>query len=131
MYRRALIVLSCLLSYPAAYSAGPSTIAKVNGHLWQESVNTLASFDKASRESILVYVQSLYDMQKLSDSDMKTAFKIKNVNRDSVDKWSAKELDLSLRNYQAAAKNCSSADWSCLENIPSVSVHDKNIMKYH
>lgn len=108
-----LLAIGWLFSF-AGHAAGPATIAKVDRHLWREAVDTADSFDKASRASILVYAQSLQAMQKLSDADMKAAFKIKTVNRASANKWLNKELALSLRNYQSAAKNCEAGDWTCV-----------------
>jgi peptidoglycan-N-acetylglucosamine deacetylase len=113
-----LLVMSSLLSLPA-YATGPETVAKVDRQLWQAPINTPDSFDKASRAAVLVYALSLPDMQKLSDTDMKAAFKIKTVNRASVTKWLNKELALSLRNYQNAAKSCAIEDWTCVGAINS------------
>lgn len=94
-------------------------VAKVDHTLWQAPINMPESFDKASRASILLYAQTLLDMQKMSDAEMKAAFKIKTVNRASVAKWFNKELSLTLRNYQAAAKSCAGDDWSCAGAITS------------
>ncbi|MDD5123444.1 polysaccharide deacetylase family protein [Methylovulum sp.] len=58
-------------------------------------------------------------MQKPSDADLLAAFKIKSINRASVVKWFNKELALSLLNYQQAAKDCGSSDWTCPGNISS------------
>lgn len=112
----ALSLLCCALHI---HAAGPAMIAKVDRQLWQEPINTPESFDKASRAYVLVYGLMLQEMQKLSDTDMKTTFKIKTVNRGSVTKWLNKELALSLRNYQAAAKNCVDTDWTCVGSVTS------------
>jgi peptidoglycan/xylan/chitin deacetylase (PgdA/CDA1 family) len=116
-----LLAISCLLTL-SAHAAGPTVIAKVDRQLWQSpinTVNTVESFDNASRAAVLMYALSLQDAQKLSDSDMKAAFKIKTVNRASVTQWLNKELALALRNYQAATKNCVEADFMCVANITS------------
>ena len=115
---RYLLLLACLLSL-SAHAAGPAVVAKVDRQLWQASINTPDNFDKASRAAVLVYALSLQEMQKLSDTDMKAAFKIKTVNRASLTKWVNKELALSLHNYQAAAKNCTGDDWTCVVAINS------------
>jgi peptidoglycan/xylan/chitin deacetylase (PgdA/CDA1 family) len=113
-----LLAISCLLTL-SAHAAGPAVIAKIERQLWQSPINTVESFDKASRAAVLMYALSLQDAQKLSDSDMKAAFKIKTVNRDSVTKWLNKELALSLHNYQNAVKSCANEDWTCVGNITS------------
>jgi peptidoglycan/xylan/chitin deacetylase (PgdA/CDA1 family) len=113
-----LLATSCLLSF-SVHAAGPAVIAKVDRQLWQAPINTVESFDKASRAAVLVYTLSLQELQKLSDSEMKAAFKIKTVNRASVTKWLNKELALSLRNYQAAAKSCVADDWTCVGTVNS------------
>lgn len=112
----ALSLLCCSLNTPAA---GPSVVAKVDRHLWQAPMNTPDSFDKASRAAILEYVIALGNRGKLSDTDMKAAFNIKTVNRASVTQWLNKELALSLRNYQNAAKNCTNDDWTCVGTLTS------------
>ncbi len=114
-----LTTLSLLCCGLNIYAAGPAMVAKVDRQLWQEPINTPESFDKASRAYVLVYALMLQEMQKLSDTDMKSAFKIKTVNRASVTKWLNKELTLSLRNYQAAAKNCVDTDWTCVGSVTS------------
>jgi peptidoglycan/xylan/chitin deacetylase (PgdA/CDA1 family) len=94
-------------------------VAKVDRQLWQAPINTPESFDKASRAAVLLYALSLQEMQKLSDTEMKAAFKIKAVNRASVTKWINKELALSLHNYQNAAIKCAGDDWTCVGAINS------------
>jgi hypothetical protein len=119
-WRLLLLCLIALLSLSApamADSAGPADIAKIDRHLWPESINTADSFDKASRAAILVYAVNLQDRQAMSDGEMLAAFKIKSVNHASVSKWLEKELNLSLLNYQLAAKNCSTSDWTCVGNV--------------
>ncbi len=118
MRRFPLLAISCLLSL-SAHAAGPAVIAKVDRQLWQAPINTPDSFDKASRAAVLMYALTLQDKQKLSDTDMKAAFKIKTVNRASVTKWLNKELALSLLNYQHAAKNCVGDDWTCVGTLTS------------
>lgn len=96
-----------------AFADGPAQIAKADQRLWPEPVNTAAGFDKASRASLLIYVSAMSDMQKLSDAEMLSLFKIKSINRVSVEKWLKKERALSLENYRQSAKNCAGSDWTC------------------
>lgn len=116
-----LISALLLMQNALAYSAGPAAIATANRQLWPEPVNTPQGFDKASRAALPPYVLALQELQKLSDTDMLSAFKIKSVNRVSVDKWVAKELAMALKNYQHAAKDCTNADWTCLGDVATVS----------
>lgn len=116
MRRMGLLAICALLSVPV-HAAGPAVVAKVDRQLWQEAVDTPASFDKASRAAVLVYARSLQELQKLSDADMKAVFKIKSVNRASVTKWVNKEMGLSLHNYQVAAKSCEGGDWTCVGKV--------------
>lgn len=115
-----LIGALLLMQNALAYPAGPAVIATANRQLWPEPVNTPQGFDKASRAALLPYVLAIQEQQKLSDKDMLAAFKIKSVNRASVDKWVAKELALALKNYQLAAKDCTDTDWTCLGNVATV-----------
>lgn len=112
-----LLLAACIISAVVltanADSAGPAQVAKADPHLWTEPINSAAGFDKASRASILVYVLAMQDMQKLTDAEMLETFKIKGINRPSVEKWLKKERDYALLNYQRAAKNCTTADWTC------------------
>lgn len=117
-----LLTLSSLLLFgfsTHAGAAGPVQVAKADPHLWPEAINTPASFDKASRASILTYTLALHDMQKLSDADMRAAFKIKSVNRASVDKWLAQELKNTFVNYQHASETCAATDMTCLGGAES------------
>jgi peptidoglycan/xylan/chitin deacetylase (PgdA/CDA1 family) len=118
MTRWHILAASWLLSL-SAHAAGPAVVAKVDRQLWQESINSVDGFDKASRAAILTYIVTLDDMQKLSDTNMKAAFKIKTINHASVTKWFNKELALILLNYQNAAKSCTAADWTCVNNVTS------------
>jgi peptidoglycan/xylan/chitin deacetylase (PgdA/CDA1 family) len=104
----------------SAQAVGPAVVAKADQHLWHEPVNTIDGFNLASRASILVYVQALQDMQHLSDNQMLETFKIKGINRASVEKWLAKEYGLSLRNYQLASKSCVADDWTCVGSVSGV-----------
>lgn len=98
----------------ARADVGPSVVAKADLGLWHEPIDTRAGFDKASRASILVYAAALGDMSRMSDADMLASFKIKSVNRASVDKWLAKELALATANYKLAAARCGAGDWTCV-----------------
>jgi peptidoglycan/xylan/chitin deacetylase (PgdA/CDA1 family) len=117
-----LLVGACFLlsaTLQEGMAVGPAAVAKTDRHLWQAPVDTPAGFDTASRAAILLYAQTLADMRQLSDAEMLAAFKIKSINRASVEKWLNKELALSLRNYQHAAANCSTetADWTCVGSL--------------
>ena len=117
-----LMAASVFIALSASMTAladGPAVIAKADQHLWPEAINTAAGFDKASRASLLIYVLALRDMQKLSDAEMLSSFKIKSINRPSVEKWLKKERALSLENYRLSAKNCIASDWTCLSGAMS------------
>lgn len=103
-----------------AENAGPSQVAKADYRLWPEQLNTVAAFDKASRASLLVYVAELQAMRQFNDAEMLNAFKIKSINRASVENWVGKELRLSLLNYQRAAVGCTAADWTCLDSAATL-----------
>jgi peptidoglycan/xylan/chitin deacetylase (PgdA/CDA1 family) len=109
-----------LSSAGAANKVGPAALAKTDRHLWQEPIDTPAGFDAASRAALLIYTLALEDMQQLSDPAMLAAFKIKSINRASVEKWLKKEQQLSLRNYQDAAQGCAASDWACVGSITTV-----------
>ena len=96
-------------------AAGPSVVAKLNQTLWQHPINTIEQFDTASRALILLYASELKQMSNLSDAEMKTEFKIKTVNKNSLQTWLAKEQNLIIKNYQNAAKTCQNDDWTCVK----------------
>ncbi|MBA4382819.1 MAG: polysaccharide deacetylase [Sideroxydans sp.] len=116
----ALSVSSLAPTTAMADYAGPAVVAKADRQLWGAAINTPANFDRASRAAILVYILALQDMQRLSEAEMLTSFKIKSVNRASVEKWLGKEYGLSLLNYQRASTNCSVSDWTCIGNVTTI-----------
>lgn len=107
------LILSCLL-FSSVHAAGPTTVAKANQTLWEQPINTLEGFNNASRAAILLYAVELQNISQLNNTAMKSAFKIKSVNRASVTTWLTKEQALIIQNYQQAAKTCSSEDWTCV-----------------
>ena len=109
--------ISSFVSTQAVADPGPAIVAKADHHLWHGAINSPAGFDQASRASILVYVLALEDMRKLTDEEMIASFKIKSVNRASVEKWLNKEQMLSLLNYQRASKDCLANDWTCIGSV--------------
>ena len=116
LMRRVAIATGLLAYFFSICASGPAVVAKAEQTLWPEAINTLAGFDKASRASLLVYVLMQKEMQGLSDAQMLELFKIKSVNRASVEKWLAKEQSLSLRNFQLASKSCAQGDWTCAQS---------------
>jgi hypothetical protein len=66
-----------------------------------------------------MYALNLQDMQKMSDTDMKAACKIKTVNRASGTIWFNKGRTLSLLNYQTAAKNYTVDNQICIGTVSS------------
>jgi peptidoglycan-N-acetylglucosamine deacetylase len=124
MTRRLLSAVAVAAALWACASAradvGPSVVAKADLSLWHEPIDTRAGFDKASRASILVYANVLGDMRKMTDADMLASFRIKSVNRASVDKWLARELALAAANYKLAASRCGAGDWTCAAAAPDL-----------
>ncbi|MBS1793782.1 MAG: polysaccharide deacetylase family protein [Acidobacteria bacterium] len=118
----ALTMLFCglFLSSPETASAqrsqykGPSVVAKFERGLWPEPVAGESGFDRASRAAILIYAVELEGMRNQSDEQMRSTFNVSIVNHGSVDKWIARELTHSLRNYQFASRNCAEKDWTCV-----------------
>ena len=113
LIRLAAIAASLLAQSMTICASGPAVVAKAEQKLWPEAINTPAGFDKASRASLLVYVLTLKEMQGLSDAQMLELFKIKSINRASVEKWIASEQTLSLTNFQKASMTCTQVDWTC------------------
>ncbi len=103
-----------------ASAVGPAAVAKADRRLWTETLNSRNGFDKASRASILTYASALQEMHKMADADMMVSFKIKSLNRASVDKWLKSEMALSLANYQRAARDCAGGDWTCVAPVDNV-----------
>lgn len=115
---KTLLALGILASHCAAADpVGPAVVATMDNSLWPEAINTQAGFDKASRAAQFVYLQNLLSMQTLSDEEMLAAFKIKSVNRNSVEKWIDRELTLTIDNYRQAASTCTAEDWTCIEPL--------------
>ncbi|MEO8002791.1 MAG: polysaccharide deacetylase family protein [Arenimonas sp.] len=120
--QRKQLVVACMALFAsiAAFADGPAVVAKVDHSLWHQPVNTIGGFDKASRASILTYVLVLKEMQKQSDAQMLASFKIKSINRASVEKWLKKENAISLANYRFAMGDCHVQDWTCVSDIKNV-----------
>jgi peptidoglycan-N-acetylglucosamine deacetylase len=121
-YRRRLqwaIACSAIAVSFTAFADGPTVVAKADHSLWQQPINTTAGFDKASRASILMYVGVLKEMQKQTDAQMMASFKIKSINRASVEKWLKKEQTIALANYRAAITSCGAQDWTCAVEVSS------------
>ena len=118
---RLAAIAASLLGHAQAFCAGPAVVAKADQKLWPQAISMPAGFDKASRASLLIYVLMLKEMQGLTDAQMLDTFKIKSVNRKSVEKWLAHEQLLSLANFQHAAKQCGLNDWTC---VPSANMAD-------
>lgn len=113
----AILGFASMVSTQAVAEPGPAVVAKADRHLWHGAINSPAGFDLASRASILVYVLALEDMRKLTDEEMIASFRIKSINRASVEKWLNKEQMLSLLNYQRASKDCLANDWTCIGSV--------------
>lgn len=92
-------------STPIRISKTYSGIAVGNRRLWTENVNSPDGFDRASRAAIIFYALEI-DARKTAEN--------KTLNRPSVNKWLDKELNLARQNYQSAAKNCQTDDWTCI-----------------
>ena len=116
----AICLVSTFSLSALADSVGPAVVAKADQNLWQGAINTADGFNLASRATLLVYSLALQDMQKLSDAEMLAAFKIKSINRSSVEKWLVKEFGLTLLNYQRASTNCVASDLTCVGNVQTV-----------
>ncbi len=113
-------LLGCLLeSFAVADPVGPAVVATADRQLWAEAINTDEGFDSASRAVQLIYARNLHAMQLMTDDEVMTAFKIKSVNRTSVNKWINNELSLTFNNYLNGSKSCAKSNWSCLSDIHS------------
>lgn len=99
------------ISTPRKVAKKYSGVAVGDRRLWMEPINTQSGFDRASRAVILFYALEL-DAQKTTET--------KALNRPSVNKWLAKELNLAQRNYQLAAKTCQPSDWTCIDATGSL-----------
>ena len=97
--------------------AGPTVVAKANRHLWPDAIKMPATFDKASRASILVYVLTLQDLQKAADADLDALIKVNRPYRASVDQWLRKEIESSFQRYRQASATCVADDWTCVESV--------------
>ena len=105
----ALAAVICVSCSSFGVKKKSPVVAIGDRHLWLEPVNTQIGFDKASRAAILLYALRLQE-------ETRTLSNQKMAER-SINKWLDKELTLSVRNYQLAAKNCTTADWTCVGNV--------------
>ena len=116
----------CFLLYAFSFSlatthaAEPEVVIRIDRHLWAEKINTQSGFDRASRAMQLLYAHNLQVMKSKPDAELMAAFKIKSINRASVDKWVNAELGFTFNNYLQASKVCDLADWTCVADIASV-----------
>ena len=97
-----------------AGAAGPSSMAQLDGDLWQSPVDRPAGFDRASRASLLVYARALRDAGARSDADLRAGLHLKSVDRASLDRWLRAERGRAFANYRLASTDCGERDWTCV-----------------
>jgi peptidoglycan/xylan/chitin deacetylase (PgdA/CDA1 family) len=103
----------CASAQPACAKPSPPIVAKADQHLWPDSVNTPALFDRASRATLLVYITTLASVQSMSDHDLQKTLQLEKIDRPSVDRWLTATWSASQRNYAFASQTCESDDWTC------------------
>ncbi|HVJ62298.1 MAG TPA: polysaccharide deacetylase family protein [Tahibacter sp.] len=110
--KRWMIGALCALA-PAAYAAGPSTVATIDRALWPEATTTPAAFDRASRAEILAFAHALAQGDGGDDEALKTRYGIKQVDRASFDRVRDRLWQELARNYANATKSCVKDDVFC------------------
>jgi peptidoglycan/xylan/chitin deacetylase (PgdA/CDA1 family) len=98
-------ILLCSSSAPAI-CAGPAEVAIPHRDLWPEPINSMASFDRASRAEILVFAGALADSEALTAEALK-----RRLNTNSLDMTTIKHVRERLwkilaENYRLASVGC-------------------------
>lgn len=106
------LVWVCLLAGPT-WAAGPETVALSDRSLWPDTIDSPASFDRASRAEILVFAATISDATDRNEATLKTELRINSVNMTSLARLRDRLLDNLFKNYQNASKQCSAAEPFC------------------
>ncbi len=107
----AALVLLPLLAH--AQTVGPAQVAVGALTPWPDPLNQIENFNRASRAALIIYLIHLHRLHDLPDATIMAKAKIKSVNRIGLDQWFEQEKKQAFSNYQYAAVDCSSGDWSC------------------
>lgn len=102
----------CALA-PAAFAAGPNTVATIDRALWPETTGSTAAFDRASRAEILAFAHALAEADGDDDAALKARLGIKEVDRASLDRVRERLWNELARNYANASKGCGKNEAFC------------------
>lgn len=116
---RTLVVLLGLLMMASGrlHAAGPSAVASIDRTLWPDSVNSPPAFDRASRAEILAFAHALAESEQLNDDALRIELKLKELDREAVDRMRTIYWHRLAANYMLAATRCTSEEPFCMGSV--------------
>jgi len=92
------------LGAATCFAVGPSDVAKANQSLWPTKIDSVQSYNMASRAEMLIFLK---EYSNLSSAEIKPEFlNIKHVNTESIESWKIRTAKYWFSNFLDAAKDC-------------------------
>lgn len=136
MYR---FLLLCSLSFISLFAVGPKKVATYDRDIWPYKIKDLTAFDLASRYEIIQFVKQI-DQTTLDTKEKIQAFtNIKNIDEESVFKWSRAIKNKMFNNFVLAQESCKTnaplcqkvSNWNDLAALSrSFSIHDQKLQRW-
>lgn len=107
----AVVMSVCFGIYSAVQAAGPADVAKADFSLWPHTIDNRQSFDLASRAELIVSANIL---DKLLKKELTAAdLRIKEIQRDSLQKWQEMARRTWLKSFHDASTSCTGKALGC------------------
>jgi peptidoglycan/xylan/chitin deacetylase (PgdA/CDA1 family) len=106
-----LLLSLCFGIHLAVKAAGPAEVAKADFSLWPHAIDNHRDFDLASRAELIVSANTL---DKLLKKELTAAdLHIKEIQRNSLQKWQDNTRRIWLTAFQDASKSCTEKALGC------------------
>lgn len=112
-----VVALSLLATAIPAHAAGPGAVASVDRNLWPDSVSSSAGFDQASRAEMLSFAHALSQSENDGDGALRDRLKLKQIDRDVIDRVRTIYWRRLTANYARASSNCLRDEPFCLKGL--------------
>ncbi|MBN3735610.1 polysaccharide deacetylase family protein [Burkholderia sp. Tr-20390] len=97
-----------------AKAAGPDAVAFVDRSLWPDPAASSVGFDRASRAEVLSFAHALSESEHDSDNTLRDRLKLKQLDRDAVDRARTIYWRRLAANYTRASAHCLRDEPFCL-----------------
>lgn len=112
--RKCVAAFSLLAMVGLAKAAGPDAVAFVDRSLWPDSSASSVGFDRASRAEVLSFAHALSESEHDSDNTLRDRLKLKQLDRDAVDRARTIYWRRLAENYTRASAHCLRDEPFCL-----------------